>query len=197
MRLIDADKFGMYLTDVQLAYRGWKDDACETLDDVMRALDGIPTVDAVDIVSAVPVDDMFCEMMNWAARYAIGRRTYAASDTANYILKLVDKLDNTTLNCLKNDIEAASSLGDDCDKKEWLKLLDAVKEELERRRNERKRKPSRALHAGRHGVHRCDRGGGDRVARHRGGMHRKRDQVSVALEAEKRRGGLRKSAMVY
>lgn len=86
---------------------------------------------------AVPVDDMFGEMLNWAARYAIGRRTYAASDTANYILRLVDRLDNTTLNCLKNDIEAASSLGDDCDEKEWLKLLDAVKEELERRRNER------------------------------------------------------------
>ena len=146
MRLIDADKFSMYLADVQLAYRGWKDDVCETLDDVMRALDGTPTVDAVEIVYAVPIDDMFCEMMNWAARYAIGRRTYAASDTANYILKLVDKLDNTTLNCLKNDIEAASSLGDDCDKKEWLKLLDAVKEELERRRNERKRKSSRALY---------------------------------------------------
>ena len=137
MRLIDADKFGMYLADVQLYHRGWKDDVCETLDDVMRALDGIPTVDAVEIAPAVPIDAMFCEMMNWAARYAIGRRTYVASDTANYILKLVDKLDNTTLNCLKNDIEKASSLGDDCDKKEWMKLLDAVNKELERRKNER------------------------------------------------------------
>lgn len=135
MRLIDADKFGMYLADVQLAYRGWKDDVCETLDDVMRALDGTPTVDAVEIVSVVPVDDMFCEMMNWAARYAIGRRTYAASDTARYLLKLVDKLDMKTLRCLRQDIEAASSLGDECDEKEWLKLLEAVKEELERRKN--------------------------------------------------------------
>lgn len=94
----------------------------------------IKTPSATDVV---PVDDMFCEMMNWAARYAIGRRTYAASDTANYILRLVDKLDDKTLNCLKNDIEKASSLGDDCDKKEWLKLLDAVNKELERRKNER------------------------------------------------------------
>ena len=85
------------------------------------------------VCPAVPVDDMFCEMMNWAARYAIGRRTYAASDTANYILRLVDRLDDKTLNCLKNDIEKANSLGDACDESEWLKLLDAVKKELEER----------------------------------------------------------------
>ena len=96
---------------------------------VYAAINIIEDAPAVDVV---PVDDMFCEMMNWAARYAIGRRTYAASDTANYILRLVDRLDDKTLNCLKNDIEDASSLGDDCDKKEWLKLLDAAKEELER-----------------------------------------------------------------
>lgn len=108
MRLIDADKFGMYLAGTQLYYRGWKDDVCETLDDVMIALDETPTVDAVEIVPAVPIDDMFCE-------------------------RLVDRLADKTLNCLKNDIEDASSLGDDCDKKEWLKLLDAVNKELERR----------------------------------------------------------------
>lgn len=38
-RLIDADKFGMYLADVQLANRGWRDDVCELLDDVMYALE--------------------------------------------------------------------------------------------------------------------------------------------------------------
>ena len=81
----------------------------------------------------IPIDDMFCEMMNWAARYAIGRRTYAASDTANYIRGLVGDLDRTTLICLKSDIKSATSLGDDCDKVEWQKLLDAIEKELERR----------------------------------------------------------------
>lgn len=28
-RLIDANKFGMYLADVQLANRGWKEDLCD------------------------------------------------------------------------------------------------------------------------------------------------------------------------
>ena len=87
------------------------------------------------LVATVPIDYMFCEMMTWASRYAIGRRTYAASDTARYLLKLVDKLDMQTLRCLRQDIETATSLGDDCDEREWLKLLDAVKEELERRDN--------------------------------------------------------------
>ena len=49
-RLIDANKFGMYLADVQLANRGWKDDICKFLDDVMLALDEQPTVDAVEVV---------------------------------------------------------------------------------------------------------------------------------------------------
>ena len=48
--LIDADKLGMYLADVQLANRGWRDDVCELLDDVMYALEEAPTIDAVEVV---------------------------------------------------------------------------------------------------------------------------------------------------
>lgn len=84
----------------------------------------------------VLVDEMFCEMMNWAARYAIGRCTYAASDTARYILGLVGDLDITTLRCLREDIESAYSLGHECDAVEWRKLLEAVKKEIERRKDE-------------------------------------------------------------
>ena len=49
-RLIDADKFGMYLADVQLANRGWRDDVCELLDDVMYALEEESAIDAVEVV---------------------------------------------------------------------------------------------------------------------------------------------------
>ncbi len=48
-RLIDASKFRKYLADIQLANRGWKEDFCDLLDDVMEALDDQPTVDAVPI----------------------------------------------------------------------------------------------------------------------------------------------------
>ena len=49
-RLIDTDKLGMYLADDQLANRGWRDDVCELLDDVMYALEEAPTIDAVEVV---------------------------------------------------------------------------------------------------------------------------------------------------
>ncbi len=50
MRLIDADRLCMYLADLQLANRGWKDDFCEILDDLMESLDEQPTIDAVPVV---------------------------------------------------------------------------------------------------------------------------------------------------
>lgn len=45
MRLVDADKLNMYLADVQLANRGWRDDFCDTLDDIIEAVDEQPTID--------------------------------------------------------------------------------------------------------------------------------------------------------
>ena len=49
-RLIDADTLNMHLADIQLANRGWKDDFCDTLDDIMQMVDDMPTVDAVPVV---------------------------------------------------------------------------------------------------------------------------------------------------
>ena len=45
MRLIDADKLCMYLADVQYINRGWKEDICDILDDVMEAVDEQPTIE--------------------------------------------------------------------------------------------------------------------------------------------------------
>lgn len=45
MRLIDADKLNMYFADVQLVNRGWKDEFCDALDDIMDAVDEQPTID--------------------------------------------------------------------------------------------------------------------------------------------------------
>lgn len=87
-------------------------------------------------VDAVPIDEMFCEMMNWAVRYALGRRTYAASDTASYVLHLVPKLDDKTLTVIAQDIrERGDNLGDECDAFWWRKLLDAVVAEMIRRKD--------------------------------------------------------------
>ena len=45
MRLIDADALNMYFADVQLMNRGRKDEFCDTLDDIMDAVDDMPTID--------------------------------------------------------------------------------------------------------------------------------------------------------
>lgn len=87
----------------------------------------------------VPIDDMFGEMMNWAVRYALGRCTYAASDTACYVIRLVSKLDSQTLVVIRNDIQEAiknDNLGMACDAVYWRTLCSMVVEELSRRDDE-------------------------------------------------------------
>lgn len=84
----------------------------------------------------VPVDDMFCEMMNWAVRYALGRRTYAVSDTVGYILRVLKLLDDQTIYVMLRDIEEQErigNLGHDFDAVEWIKLKEAIQKEIERR----------------------------------------------------------------
>ena len=81
----------------------------------------------------VPIDDMFGEMMNWAVRYALGRRTYAASDTVLYLIPLVPKLSDKTLWCIQQDILCATNYGDPFDEIQWMRLLDKVEAEIKRR----------------------------------------------------------------
>lgn len=86
----------------------------------------------------VPVDDMFCEMMNWAVRYALGRRTYAASDTAGYMMRVLKLLDNQTIYVMLRDIEEQEkigNLGHECDAAEWVNLKESIQKEIERRKN--------------------------------------------------------------
>ena len=78
-RLIDADKLGMYLADDQLANRGWRDDVCELLDDVMYALEESPTIDAVEVVRK-PV-------RGYDGRYVVDKfgRVYGIDRTINVL----------------------------------------------------------------------------------------------------------------
>ena len=65
-----------------------------------------------------------------AERYALGRMTYIVSVTVNYILeqKKNDKLSDKCLDVIAEDIRHTENLGMDCDKKEWLRLLDRIEE---------------------------------------------------------------------
>lgn len=89
----------------------------------------------MEIVKTVPVDDHLGEMLNWAVRYSLGRRTYAVMDTCNYIKPLIPFLTNRTLWCMTRDIieQERHGYGDECDKEYWMMILDAANEEITKR----------------------------------------------------------------
>ena len=65
-----------------------------------------------------------------ATRYALGRMTYIVELTVNYILEAIenDELSNRCLNVIRKDIKEVKSYGMDCDKAQWLKLLNRIEE---------------------------------------------------------------------
>ena len=64
-----------------------------------------------------------------AERYALGRMTYIVEITTNYISKEIrrGKLSKSCLKIIERDIEDAKYLGMECDKQQWLKLLELIK----------------------------------------------------------------------
>lgn len=65
-----------------------------------------------------------------AERYALGRMTYIVELTVNYILQEIEenKLSDSCLDVIREDINSAKNLGMNCDKKQWFKLLDRIEE---------------------------------------------------------------------
>ena len=65
-----------------------------------------------------------------AERYALGRMTYIVEITVNYILEEIenDKLSDTCLSIIAEDIRQAKDLGMECDKQQWIKLLNRIEE---------------------------------------------------------------------
>ena len=65
-----------------------------------------------------------------AERYALGRMTYIVELTVNYILQEIEdnKLSDSCLDVIREDINSAKNLGMECDKKLWLKLLYRIEE---------------------------------------------------------------------
>lgn len=90
----------------------------------------------------VLIDDDFGEMMNWAVRYALGRRTYAVSDTCRFVMSVLPHLDNKTLFVMANDIQekaVLNDLGDACDAREWHDLMHAIADQMKRKVEDERR----------------------------------------------------------
>ena len=84
-------------------------------------------------------DDEFQQFIIYAERYAIGRMTYVPSEVNNIILKYLPRISSNTLGVLIQDIELEANrdmLGMDFDKKMWLALLDALRNERDRRKGQ-------------------------------------------------------------
>ena len=63
-----------------------------------------------------------------AERYALGRRTYIVKWICEVISNNIDNLLDKDKQVMIRDIEMAKDYGDMCDKAQWLKLLDKLKE---------------------------------------------------------------------
>lgn len=65
-----------------------------------------------------------------AVRYALGRMTYIVELTVNYIMQQIDedKLSDSCLSVILEDIKEAKNLGMECDREKWLKLQNRIEE---------------------------------------------------------------------
>lgn len=74
-----------------------------------------------------------------AERYALGRRTYIVQWTCEIIKKNMHLLSEKDKKVMIRDIETAIDYGDECDKKEWMILLENLrKEDLNNETNKNK-----------------------------------------------------------
>lgn len=64
-----------------------------------------------------------------AERYALGRRTYIVNWTCEFIEKNLALLTEKDRQVMIRDLENPISYGDECDKKDWKRLLAILKEE--------------------------------------------------------------------
>lgn len=62
-----------------------------------------------------------------AERYALGRKTYIVQWTCEFIKNNIHLLSNKDKQVMIRDIENPISYGDDCDEKEWKRLLAMLK----------------------------------------------------------------------
>ena len=60
-------------------------------------------------------------------RYALGRRTYIVGTTVDFIISELHSLSDYYKNIMIRDIEEEHSYGDECDKENWMRLLDKLK----------------------------------------------------------------------
>lgn len=89
-------------------------------------------------------DSLFSSIVTYAARYGLGRRTYAVSEITSFAKLHIRELDDKALGNIKRDILEAdqrNGLGDVViDEPEWKSLVAAIDDEIKRREDVAERK---------------------------------------------------------
>lgn len=85
-----------------------------------------------------PANDDFGAVCNCAVRYCLSRRSYMPSLVCRYIISLLPKLTDRTLDCFERDIaereRTGFDFGDSCDYETWDTFYNEVCKETERRK---------------------------------------------------------------
>ena len=68
-------------------------------------------------------------MLISALRYALGRRTYIVELTCRYIEQQIPMLSDRCKDVIIKDIESQNNYGDECDREDWVRLLEKLKEQ--------------------------------------------------------------------
>lgn len=89
-------------------------------------------------MNSVNIDSDFESILLSAVRYALGRRTYIVSITCGYVKRVLHNLSYNTLFVMERDIIehgrfGEDAYGDDMDLKDWMDLLNNIREEMNRR----------------------------------------------------------------
>lgn len=66
-------------------------------------------------------------MLISAMRYALGRRTYIVELTCRYIELQIPRLSDRCKDVMIKDIESENNYGDECDREDWMRLLEKLK----------------------------------------------------------------------
>ena len=84
-----------------------------------------------------PSDDDFGAVLNCAIRYSLGRQTYMPHLVMDFTRPLLPQLSDRTLWCMARDIREAGTYGSYgssvIDEPEWMRFLEEVESEVERR----------------------------------------------------------------
>lgn len=84
-------------------------------------------------IKTVEMDENFQTMLISAERYALGRGTYIVGLTVDYIMPMIPDLGTKYINIMISDLKWQGPYGTGTDRADWMKLLNRLEEEHNRR----------------------------------------------------------------